>query len=278
MAAGRGGPSTGLTTGLIMGGFLCLGLVLLAIAATVVLSLIGIYTSNHSQQGYGEQYQINALLLKIIHVNGSYRFLNGSVADSTAFSTLCSSIYRNNGAAYFSACVLDNFYAFGPYNDSTANKRRRRATGQNGTVIVGRARVFFSTTCASKKDRSKYDNATDLSKCAASRVAICNALFNTSSTTSLTEWKPLPDPFSLAAVDSNSVSYVVLTILRLFGFPTVIGLSIANSLGLNATTISYINAGCQYIGTISQSNIAAIVAAQSTETTTAPATTVMAAG
>jgi hypothetical protein len=278
MAAGRGGPSAGLTTGLIAGGFLCLGLVLLAIAATVVLSLIGIYTSNHSQQGYGEQYQINALLLKIIHVNGSYRFLNGSVADSTAFSTLCSSVYRTNGAAYFSACVLDNFYAFGPYNDSTANKRRRRATAQNGTVLVGRARVFFSTTCTSKTDRLKYNNATGLSKCASSRLALCNAIFNTSSTTSLTEWKPLPDPFALAVVDSNSVSYVVLTILRLFGFPTSIALSIANSLGFNGTIISNINAGCQYIGPISQSNIAAAVAAQSTETTTAPATTAMVGG
>lgn len=48
------GKSAGATSGIIFGGFCCLGLILLAIAATVVLSLIGIYTSNHSQEGYGE--------------------------------------------------------------------------------------------------------------------------------------------------------------------------------------------------------------------------------
>ena len=48
------GKGAGVTSGIIFGGFCCLGLILLAIAATVVLSLIGIYTPNHSEQGYGE--------------------------------------------------------------------------------------------------------------------------------------------------------------------------------------------------------------------------------
>jgi hypothetical protein len=48
------GKSAGAASGVIFGGFCCLGLILTAIAATVVLSLIGIYTSNHSDQGYGE--------------------------------------------------------------------------------------------------------------------------------------------------------------------------------------------------------------------------------
>lgn len=277
MAAGRG--AAGLSTGIIAGGFLCLGILLLAIAATVILSLIGIYTSNKSQQGYGEEYRINALLLKIIHVNSTYKFTNGSVADSTSFSSLCSSVYRSNGAAYFSACVLTNFFAIGPYNDSTVNKRRRRATtGQNGTVLGGTARVFFSTTCSSKKDRLKYGNATDLSKCSSDRLAICNALYNSLSTTALKEWSPLPSSFSLSIVDSISTSYVVVNILRLFGFPSNIAISIATSLGLSPLMISNINAGCQYIGPISQSDIAAAVAAQSTATTTVPTTANPASG
>jgi hypothetical protein len=191
----------------------------------------------------------------------------------------CSSVYRSNGAAYFSACVLDNFFAYGPYNDSTTSKRRRRATGQNGTMIAGRARVFFSTTCSSKNDRLKYANSSSsLSKCAASRLAICNAVFNSTSTTTLRQWTPLPDPFSLSAVDMISNNYVVLTILNLFAYPTNIALAIANSFGFSQNALSSINAGCEYIGPISQSDIAAAVAAQSTETTTLPGTTVMAAG
>ena len=48
------GKGAGGATGIIFGGFCCLGLILIAIAATVILSLIGIYTSNNSDQGYGE--------------------------------------------------------------------------------------------------------------------------------------------------------------------------------------------------------------------------------
>ncbi len=47
------GTSAGVTSAVIFGGFLCIGLILFAIAAAIILSLIPIYTSNHSQLGYG---------------------------------------------------------------------------------------------------------------------------------------------------------------------------------------------------------------------------------
>jgi hypothetical protein len=47
------GAGAGKTSAFIVAGFLCLGLVLFAIAAAIILSLIPIYTSNHGEQGYG---------------------------------------------------------------------------------------------------------------------------------------------------------------------------------------------------------------------------------
>jgi len=38
-----------------VGVFLCLGMILFLIAATIVLSLISIYTPNHGEEGYGER-------------------------------------------------------------------------------------------------------------------------------------------------------------------------------------------------------------------------------
>jgi hypothetical protein len=39
----------------IVGVFICLGVILFLIAATIVLSLISIYTPNHGEEGYGER-------------------------------------------------------------------------------------------------------------------------------------------------------------------------------------------------------------------------------
>lgn len=38
----------------IMGGFICLGLVMFRITATIVLSFISVDTPNHSEEGWGE--------------------------------------------------------------------------------------------------------------------------------------------------------------------------------------------------------------------------------
>ncbi len=101
------GAGAGTTSALIMGGFLCLGLVLVAIAATVILSLISIYTPNHGQTGYGEgnsvytkfiqsllnkikflEYRLDAMMLKFLYTNISGNFSGGSIASNTDLSDL----------------------------------------------------------------------------------------------------------------------------------------------------------------------------------------------
>jgi len=52
MASGKAGA--GLISATVLGALLCLGLIFLAIAATIVLSLISIFTPNHSQVAEGE--------------------------------------------------------------------------------------------------------------------------------------------------------------------------------------------------------------------------------
>jgi hypothetical protein len=45
----------GYASGIVMGGFLCIGVCLLVIASTFVLSLISLYIPNHSEQVYGDR-------------------------------------------------------------------------------------------------------------------------------------------------------------------------------------------------------------------------------
>ena len=53
--AGKGnGKGAGIATGIVFGGFFLLGLVLFGIAATVILSLISIYTPNNSKEPNGD--------------------------------------------------------------------------------------------------------------------------------------------------------------------------------------------------------------------------------
>jgi hypothetical protein len=44
----------GAASGVVVGAFTCLALVFVGVAATIVLSLISTFTTNRSQQGYGE--------------------------------------------------------------------------------------------------------------------------------------------------------------------------------------------------------------------------------
>jgi hypothetical protein len=268
--AATGGSAGGMTAGLIMGGFLCLGLFLLAIAATVVLSLISTFTSNTSSSGYGELYQLNALLLKSVYTNTTYTFKNGTVADSTALSSLCGTVYLALGAKSFAGCVASNFYAYSGANDSSTAKRRRRASNTAGLYMVGTIQLYYSSQCIKEKDKLKYSNSSSLSACVKNRLALCNNLYN--STTSFYQWQPLSDPFSLSVVDNGGLGYQPLTIQKLFAIPSYIALALCSSLGLSSQTQSLIGAGCQYIGPLSQTAIAAALAAQSSETTTQPTT------
>ena len=55
MGAYGSGRTAGFTASLITGGLLCLGILSLLTAATIVLSLIPLYTPNHAVEGYGER-------------------------------------------------------------------------------------------------------------------------------------------------------------------------------------------------------------------------------
>jgi len=269
----KGGGGAGIASGIIVGGFLCLGLVLLAIAATVVLSLIGTYTANSSQNTWGEEYQ-STLLMKVIYANTTYTFANGTVADSTTMSTLCGTQYRKTSSVKsFAACIMTNFYAYGntSYNDSTTTKRRRRTNSGVGTYGLGMAgtgRYFYSKRCLGTASKGSYSNSSSLNSCIKKRIAECNKLFNT--TGSLTSWTPLPSAFSLSIVESKLSGYIPLAISNLLSYPTSLGAIIAALLGFSLETISEISAGCRYIGPISQADIATAVALQGTLTTSAP--------
>jgi hypothetical protein len=273
MAKGSAGSAGGIATGIIVGGFLCLGLVLLGIAATIVLSLIASYTSNNSVQTYGEEYQVT-LLLKVIHQNTTYTFKNGTVADNTALSTLCGTVYRKASSANsYAACIATNFYAYGTYNDSSTAKRRRRANTANGTYgsyMPGLCRHFYSNKCQGRTSAYTYSNSSSIPSCISQRLAQCNAFFN--STGALKAWTPLPTPFSLAAVEVNLSGYITLPVLYIYSAPSSSAASYGSTLGLSSETISELSIGCRYVGPISQAAIAAAIAAQSSATTTVPTT------
>lgn len=268
MAASAKGA--GATTGIVFGGFFCLGLILLAIAATVVLSLIGIYPSDNSAQGYGEEYRLNAILLKTIYTNSSYlRFRNGTVANSTDLSALCGTVYRTVGATNFAGCVAQNFQAFGPYNASNSTRRRRRAAVDTGIYMIGQTRIFHNTPCPKASDQGKYSTSGSLSACVSRRLALCNSIARGAA------WTPLPTNFGLYIFESITQIFTRVPLTSVFSLPTaaVTALSGDTDLGLPTQTQQYLISGCQYIGQLPAASIAAILASQYTATTTVATST-----
>jgi hypothetical protein len=263
------GNSGGIATGIVMGGFLCLGLVMAAIAGTIILSLISIYTPSHGVTAYGDQFQVNPLMLKTLYTNSSNNtFSNSSIAGNTALNTLCVNTFTAQGSETPYGCVVDNHYGWGPnYNDSFSAKRRRRMYGYSALYSIARSRIFYYTTCGVQSDKLKYyNNAT--SSCVRARLAACNALFNNSAQ-NLTEWTPVSSLY-YSIVNNPTISYVALTIYKVFGVRTSTAISEATSLGIPSANFT---AGCQYIGPIARSDMAAIISAQSTQTTTLPTST-----
>jgi len=268
--------SAGATTGVVMGAFFCVGLFLLGIAATIILSIIATFTPNNSVQGYGEEYRIPALMLKSLYTNTSYTYSNGSIAPNTQLSSLFTTVSENSGQQNVAGGLIDNMYGTGPGNDSTNSKRRRRASfGLSGLYSIGRGRLFYSTACSKRGDKGKYVNSTDLSNCVKSRLVACNALF--ASTSDFREWTPVPSSmtYSIVTNATSPPTYQVLSILRVFAVRPSSAASLANSsLGVSSSSLqSQLLAGCQYIGPLSQASIAAILASQATQTTTQPSST-----
>lgn len=271
------GAGTGKAAGLVIGGFLCLGLIMLAIAATIILSLISIYTSNDSQVGFGDEYRLNSVVLKAIFGNVSKSFINGTVADNPALSSLCGMVYRGQGAIRFAGCVAQNFRA--TKGNTSLSSRRRRQNEPAGLYMLGQLRIFYSTACPRKADKSKFAGNSSLSTCVTQRLNQCNAIVNA---TNFTEWGPVPNGFTLSVVDTTLSGYVALGVQRLFAVPFAIARALVTPTSLapdsNSGPAIALGNGCQYIGPLSQAAIAAALAAQSTATTTLPTSTGMGMG
>jgi len=58
------GPGASTVSAAVVGGFLCIGLFLLAIAAAIILSLIPTFTSTHTLQPAGEGNSIYTKFIK----------------------------------------------------------------------------------------------------------------------------------------------------------------------------------------------------------------------
>jgi len=83
------GRVSGATSSVIIAGFLCLGVILLSIAAVIVLSLISLYTPNHGEQGYGERKYKHRI----------FRYLNDIFQNTKSkpfLSKLCLKIFHFN--------------------------------------------------------------------------------------------------------------------------------------------------------------------------------------
>jgi hypothetical protein len=130
---------------------------------------------------------------------------------------------------------VQNNLAWSASNTSTSSKRRRRQTTISGLYTVGQARIFYSTSCTRKADVRKYASSTDLSYCVFQRLAACNALFNNSATT-FTPWTLRSTSTTFSVVDTTFAGYITLSVLNVFGIPSNITLTLANSFGLSSYT------------------------------------------
>lgn len=270
--AGKGnGKGPAVATGAIMGAFLLLGLVMLGVAATIILSLISIYTSNNSKQGNGDSFTLKAFGMKYLYPSASATFSSGSVAESTLLSSLCNTMYaKTSTARNFAGCVATNFIA-STSNNSTTSRRRRQSN--NAAVGMGQLNIYYTATCGASSDINKGSNSSSVSDCVRSRLAECNALVSASN---FTQWTPLASGFTLSIVNNGS-NYTTITPSAVYALSKAASLAYATSLFSNSTIQSFIGLGCVYNGPISIEAIAAALTAQSSATTTV-ATSTNAAG
>lgn len=271
--AGKGnGKGPAVATGAIMGAFLLLGLVMLGVAATIILSLISIYTSNNSKQTRGDAFTIKAFGMKYIYPATSGTFDRGSVAENPNLSTLCGNMYaKTSTASSFAGCVATNFIAT-TSNNSSVSRRRRQAN--TAAVGMGQLNLYYSTTCGATGDINKGSNSTSMTDCVRTRLAECNALV---SSTNFTAWSPISPTVTLNIVNNGS-NYTSITPTQIFALSKAASLAYASTAFSNTTLQSFIGLGCVYNGPISLEAIAAAIAAQLSATTTTVATSTGAVG
>jgi hypothetical protein len=101
-----------------------------------------------------------------------------------------------------------------------------------GVYEIGEVNLYYSTSCPSKGDISKYANSTSLSACVKSRLTACNNLMNSSPI--LTEWLPLPNPFSQSIVNDDGSDPQIIAVANLFVIPSLIASSLATALNLSS--------------------------------------------
>jgi hypothetical protein len=262
------GLGAGTLSTAVMGGFLCIGLFLLAIAATVILSLIPTFTSNNSQQPSGEEYRCDAMMLKMLYTNLTSNFSDSVIGSSESLNTYCTQQLLNQNIPNVAGCVLINGYAWGPYNTSTNSRRRRDVTV--GLYAVFEGRVFFSNCCCKKSDENQYQSSNTISNCVYQRLGYANSLVNNNGySTSFNQWTPTPT-FSISIVDSTLAAYHSVSPSQVYGVPSSKAISIGSTLGLSNTVEAQLNSGCRYIGPISLANINSIIATQASQATTLP--------
>jgi hypothetical protein len=263
--------SAGATSGLILGGLLCLGLILFGIAATIVLSLIPAFTQNHGQQGYGSAYAFDALMLKFLYDNATYTFANGTVANSTDLSLRCIQQYARLGIKNFAGCILYNGKAFGPNNASTSSRRRRAAT-QAGMYYISSGYMFTTTSCPSSADKNKTSNSTQLSSCVSQGLAACNLLLNATSSAALSAWTSATS-LVLEIYSTTDQLYHAVNVNNIYGAPPALANSLASSLGVDNSTKASLQRGCRYVGSLPLSTIYGLLSSVTSSNITTDATT-----
>ncbi|UJR13648.1 hypothetical protein I4U23_000660 [Adineta vaga] len=261
---------TRLTSSIALGGLLCFGIVLFLIASTIVLSLISIYIPNHSEEGYGEHYQIKAILLKALYQNISSTLQNGTIVDSVILSNLCASTYRNHGEKNFLGCFANNFYTFDAYNTSTTSRRRRRLADAS-LYEIGEINLYYSNSCPSRNHKSIDTIFTKFNNCIQRRLIACDHFKNSDSQS--TDWTSSSGHVSQTILTSNHNSYQYIIVEKLYGLSLSTAIPLADSLKLPSTMKTDLKLSCQYKGSLPQEEINAILSSQTISTTESPSST-----
>jgi len=246
----------------IYGGFLCIGLFLLAIAAAVILSLIPTFTSNHSKEGFGSEYQCDSIMLKFLYENFTSQFSNGTVGNSTQLSDAATLELEVLGVKNVAGCILYNGRAWDAANTSDTSRRRRRQSQlvQAGMYYIGGLRVFRKTSCAKQGDRNKTENSTSLSTCVKKGIEEANSLVGDMGSIFLA-WASTNRV--LIEVADKTLAFQSIGVDRIHGVPRNLAVPIANNLpGVTEGTKGELQRGCRYVRSLSIDAITGILASE----------------
>lgn len=264
----------GATSGVIFGGFLCIGLIMVAIAAAIVLSIIPTFPPNNSQAGFGSEYQCDAIMLKFLYQNFTYQFQNGIVGNSTALSDACTLQLASLGVKNLAGCLLYNGRAWDAANDSSNSRRRRRQSqlSRAGMYYIGTSNIYRTVSCPKQGDRNKVESSPSLSACVRKGLQEANSLVG-GMRASFLRWGSTNRVLIEVADTTNA--FQAISVDTINGVPRNLAVPIANNLvGVSDTTKNQLQLGCRYVRALPISTIAAILASQ-TSSDNSPLTTMM---